>query len=106
MASIEFTNDELEQKFGRRPAGVELLFEAWEFGYRCPQLHHGECIRFSKFNDYVWCEQCGVDWPSADCPIQRPSWMEDGRFDEFLDALPFTPSLLAGIDNLEGGQDE
>ena len=105
MASTEFTDAELEQRFGRRSANISLLFDAWEFGYRCPQLHTGKGVQFSTFNDHIWCTECGVDWPSEKCPIRRPSWMNEKIFEEFLDALPFNPILLSGIDDL-GGEHE
>ena len=97
MASPTLTDKQLAEQFGRRPQGIPL-FEPYEYGYRCPKGHRGGNITWSEFREHIWCYKCKLDYPSKDCPIQRPSWMKPKEFKEFVDGLPFKAKILRGVD--------
>ena len=99
MASPTMTDEELAEKYGRRRTGAVSLFEPYEWGYRCPARHRGENITWSEFNEHIWCKKCELDYPSADCPMQRPSWMDPDEFKSFVTRLPFKPTVLPGVDH-------
>ena len=98
MSSPTMTDEEIAEKYGRRETGAVSLFSPSEQGYRCPQRHRGDYITWSEFNEHIWCYKCELDYPSKDCPMQRPSWMEPKEFKEFIARLPFRPKVLPGVD--------
>lgn len=99
MASPTLTDEQLAQKYGRRPhPGAILLFEPFDFGYRCPKGHGGGCITWSEFNDHIWCYRCNLEYPYFDCTLQQPSWMSDKEWEEFVAKLPNKPKILEGLD--------
>jgi hypothetical protein len=97
MASPTLTDQQLARQFGRRGPG-QPLFEPQEFGYRCPKGHGGDHITWSEFKEHIWCYQCKLDYPSKDCPIQRPSCMSRKDFNAFVRRLPFKPQIIPGVD--------
>lgn len=97
MASPTMTDEELAQRFGRRGPG-STVFDACEWGYQCPKGHRGMSITWSEFKVHIWCHRCRLDYPSKDCPMQRPSWMSPSRFRQFISQLPFRPKVLRGVD--------
>jgi len=99
MASLTLTDQELAEKYGRRRTSAVSLFEPCEWGYRCPARHRAEFITWSEFNEHIWCKKCGLDYPSSDCPMQRPSWMDPDEFKQFVERLPFKPQILPGVDH-------
>ncbi len=98
MSSPTLTDRQIAKKYGRRTPGAVSLFEPYEWGYGCPRGHRGELITWSEFNEHIWCHRCQLDYPSADCPMQRPGWMDPKEFQEFVSRLPFTPKVLSGVD--------
>lgn len=98
MGSPTLTDDQLAEKFGRRPDG-QPLFEPCEWGYRCPEGHRGLLITWSEFKGHIWCHRCQLDYPSESCPMQRPSWMKPEDFKAFIAKLPFKPKVLPGVDH-------
>jgi len=98
MASPTLTDQELAEKYDRRGTGAVSLFEPYEWGFQCPKGHRGEAITWSEFNEHIWCKKCELDYPSADCPMQRPRWMNPDEFKAFVARLPFKPKILPGVD--------
>lgn len=98
MASPTLTDEQLNSQYGRRAEG-QPLFEPYELGYRCPQDHKGALITWSEFNEHIWCYQCQLDYPSKDCPMQRPGWMKPEEFKAEIANLPFKPKVLPGVDH-------
>lgn len=94
MASPRLSDRELEEQFGKRPPAAISLFEPYEHGYRCPKGHKGSDIAWSEFREHIWCYRCELDYPTKDCPIQRPNWMTPAQFKEFIDKLPFRAKVL------------
>ncbi|GAH45748.1 unnamed protein product [marine sediment metagenome] len=99
MAEPTLTDEQLAEKYGRRPVGAVSLFAPFEWGYRCPAGHRGENITWSEFKEHIWCKKCELDYPVADCPMQRPSWMDPTEFKAFVARLPFKPKILPGVDH-------
>ena len=99
MSSITMTDDQLAGKYGRREvkAGMVILNEPSEEGYQCPQGHKMGEITWSEFKEHLWCYVCQIDYPSKDCPMQRPCWETPKQFKEFLTRLPFKPHILRGV---------
>jgi len=100
MASPELTDEQLRERYGRRPyaVGTVALFEPYEWGYRCPKGHGGEYITWSEFNEHIWCSKCNLEYLYYDCTIQQPSWMSKKDFDDFVAGLPTKPKILPGLD--------
>lgn len=98
MSSPTLTAEKLAEKHGRRSGG-QPLFEPFELGYRCPQGHKGECITWSEFNEHIWCFKCQLDYPSKDCPMQRPGWMKPEDFKRDISKFPFKAKVLPGVDH-------
>lgn len=98
MASPTLTDEQLSEQYGKRPNGV-ALFEPYELGYRCPRGHRGATITWSEFEEHIWCFMCNLDYPSKDCPMQRPSWMKPDDFKKQIAKLPFKPKVLPGVDH-------
>ena len=98
MPSPAMSDEQLAKKYGRRTPDEYPLFEPYHWGYRCPRKHKGESIAWSSFNDHIWCQKCKFDYPSADCPMQRPSWMDHDEFGAYIARLPYRPKILPGVD--------
>ncbi|KKN86951.1 hypothetical protein LCGC14_0262200 [marine sediment metagenome] len=99
MASPTLTDKQLTERYGKRAPGAVSLFAPYEWGYRCPKGHRGENITWSEFKQHIWCYKCQLDYPSMDCTMQRPSWMEPDEFKSFVAKLPFKPRILPGVDH-------
>jgi len=99
LASPTLTDKQIVEQYGRRETGAQPLFEPFEWGYQCPKGHRGTAITWSEFKEHIWCKRCEMDYPSADCPMQRPSWMDPTEFKAFVARLPFKPKILPGVDS-------
>lgn len=96
MTDTALRDQELAEHFGRRQG--QSLFDPQEYGYRCPKGHGAHTITWSEFQQHIWCYNCKYDYPSKDCPIQRPSWMSRLHFKKFCESLPFAPKVIRGVD--------
>lgn len=101
MASLILTDEQLVEQFGRRfplgAKGIVILDEPSELGYQCPKGHKMGQLTWSEFNEHLWCYVCKIDYPSADCPMQRPCWETPRQFREFVSRLPFKPKIIKGV---------
>lgn len=99
MASLTLTDGELTIQYGRRdlPKGTIIFDEPSELGYQCPEGHKMGQLIWSEFNDHLWCYVCKLDYPSAECPMQRPCWETPKQFKEFISRLPFKPKIIKGV---------
>ena len=99
MSSPTMTDEQIAEKYGRREvkAGLIILNEPSEEGYLCPQGHKMGEITWSEFNEHIWCYVCQLDYPSKDCPMQRPCWETPKQFRSFISRLPFKPRIVSGV---------
>ena len=89
----------------RAGAGIPLI-EACELGYECPKGHYdpsGNPV-FSEFESHLFCFECQDDYPTEECPIQRPSWQKQDEFDRFVTGLPFKAIVKPGSRSEDTGQ--
>ncbi len=96
MASPTLTNKELATQYGKRGKG-RPIDEPQELGYGCPKGHRLDHITWSEFNGHIWCYKCQIDYPSKDCPIQRPCFMSDEQWNGFIQRLPFKATVIDGV---------
>jgi len=97
MSSPTLTDRQLEEEYGRRPAGQPLDYPQ-ELGYICPKGHGGDWLTWSEFNEHIWCYKCKKDYHyTADCQLRRMCWMSDEQWQEFIARLPMKPKILEGI---------
>jgi hypothetical protein len=97
MASPRCNDQELNNKYGKRPSGVPIDLPQ-ELGYVCPKGHGMDYLTWSEFNDHIWCYECNMDYHYAkDCRLQRMCWMTEIFFADFVKRLPIKPQILEGI---------
>lgn len=102
MAS-KLSDAQLKKIYGLRNDGkpMGIVFDAFEFGYRCPKGHKGEgVITWSEFHRHLWCYRCKLDYLTDICTIKRPDWMTKKAFQEFVDELPFRARIIKGKERI------
>lgn len=85
-----------EETRTRRPTDGVAFDEPGVLGYLCPKLHGGGDLTWSEWEEHLWCYKCEIDYPSKDCPKQRPGWMSDEIWEMVNSGLPFKPVILPG----------
>lgn len=68
MANDFYTDEQLEQLFGRRLEAI-AIFEPMGLGWVCP-FDPGHDITWSGFNMHIWCYECDKDYFTLLCPKQ------------------------------------
>ncbi len=78
---------------------LDAILDANELGYLCPKGHLHVC--WSEFKEHIWCKICKLDILSRKCKVQRPSYAEQKKFDEWVKSLPFEIEVLPGIRSMK-----